>query len=531
MRTTGRGVLTQKLRESLALLREAGKRRASFEEVSQEYEQIKRRDCFTRREFVSTAAAASLTLARPLRASAKSRIAVIGGGLAGLRFAHAMWTVNGIATTVYEANTRLGGRQWSNRDFFSSGQIAEHGGEFISSEHKSMRNLASHFGLELAVVNGGSDPCCNDVAWLDGSYYSMGKLAEDLKKVQPALAAANAAAPFPTLYNHYTQAGYALDHTSASDWIDQNVPGGTASKLGRVLLTDLLAEFGGEPALQSALNLIYLLGGSGSVNLAGTDEKYHVVGGNDQIAQNLAKALPQSSIQVGMTLLALKKNSDGAYTCTFQKDAGTVNVVADHVVLSLPFPQLKKVDLTQAEFSKVKMLCINNYVLGTNAKLALQFNNRPWANPDGFSGVCYTEPSSFQESWDATVSQKGPSGILERYPGGDAGGAHAFPGAAAHGVAPERYAQDFLNGVEAPFPGCQASYNGKAWLDWWEQDPFIGGAYGCYRVGNYTQFAGIENVRQGNVHFCGEATDLEFQGFMEGAVRSAERLAFHWPRL
>ena len=42
---------------------------------------------------------------------------------------------------------------------------------------------------------------------------------------------------------------------------------------------------------------------------------------------------------------------------------------------------------------------------------------------------------------------------------------------------------------------------------------------------------GIEDVRQGNVHFCGEQTDLAFQGYMEGAVRSAERLAFRWPNL
>src|SRR3981189_1991247 len=82
-----------------------------------------------------------------------------------------------------------------------------------------------------------------------------------------------------------------------------------------------------------------------------------------------------------------------------------------------------------------------------------------------------------------------------------------------------------------PFPGCQKHYNGNAWLDWWDQDPFIGGAYGCYRIGNYTEFAGIENVRQANVHFCGEQTDLNFQGYMEGAVKSGERLAFHWPKL
>jgi monoamine oxidase len=46
---------------------------------------------------------------------------------------------------------------------------------------------------------------------------------------------------------------------------------------------------------------------------------------------------------------------------------------------------------------------------------------------------------------------------------------------------------------------------------------------------------GFENVREGNVHFCGEATEMEFEGYMEGAVRAAERLAerlaLNWPKL
>ena len=462
--------------------------------------------------------------------AATSRIVVVGAGLAGLRFAHAMWTGKRVATTVYEANTRLGGRVWSNRGFFSDGQVAEHGAEFISSEHKSMRRLAEKFGLRFAVANGGSEPCCDDVSWLDGSYYRTRELNADLTKLVPALIAANQAAPYPTLYNHHTQAGYELDHTSATDWIDRNVEGGVASKLGRVLQTDLLSEYGCEPDMQPALNLIYLLG-SGNGGLVGTDEKYHVIGGNDQIPAMMAAQLPQGSIQVGMMLAALQLDSDGSYTCTFEKGAGTAEVKADHVVLALPFNQLRKVDLERAGFSPIKLAAINKYDLGTNAKLAVQFDSRPWSTEDHWSGSCYTGPDNFQLAWDATVAQKGRAGILNRFPAGSAGGAKAFPGAAAHGPTAARYAQEFLGAVEAPFPGCQKSYNGKTWLDWWDQDPFIGGAYGCYQIGNYTGFAGIENVRQGNVHFCGEQTDLNFQGYMEGAVQSAERLALHWPRL
>jgi monoamine oxidase len=484
----------------------------------------------SRRQFLSIAATATagIVLLPPLRISGtRSRIVVVGAGLAGLRFAHALWTRKGIATHLYEANTRLGGRCWTNQGFFSHGQIVEHGGEFISTEHSSMRRLAAQFGLQLAVVYGGSEPCCNDVCWLDGDYYTIAELNADMRTFEPALSRARRAAPYPTLYNRYTPAGFELDHTSCVDWINRNVDGGTTSKLGRVLPTNQLAEYSCEPAVQPALNLVYLISGPGTSSLSGTDELYHIVGGNDQIPTLMASQLPQGSIHTGMLLVALIKGADGTYTCIFDQNSTTATVRADQVILSLPFNQLKKVDLTKAGFSQTKLAAINGYALGTNAKLALQFDGRPWSQPDHWSGVCYTDPENFQLSWEATVSQQGPGGVLLRYPGGDAGGQNAFPGALPHGPVPAKYAHQFLSAVEAPFPGCQPAYNGMGWLDWWQQDPFIGGAYGCYQLGNYTTFAGIEAGSEGNVHFCGEQTDLNFQGFMEGAVRSAEKLALH----
>lgn len=56
-------------------------------------------------------------------------------------------------------------------------------------------------------------------------------------------------------------------------------------------------------------------------------------------------------------------------------------------------------------------------------------------------------------------------------------------------------------------------------------DPFLKGAYSYYRVGQYTEFSGVERLPAGNLHFGGEHTCVEYQGYMEGAVRSGERAA------
>ena len=67
------------------------------------------------------------------------------------------------------------------------------------------------------------------------------------------------AAGYPTLWNSYKPAGYALDHMSVYDWIRTRVPGGHTSSFGRLLDVAYNIEYGAETAEQSSLNLLYLL--------------------------------------------------------------------------------------------------------------------------------------------------------------------------------------------------------------------------------------------------------------------------------
>ena len=73
----------------------------------------------------------------------------------------------------------------------------------------------------------------------------------------------------------------------------------------------------------------------------------------------------------------------------------------------------------------------------------------------------------------------------------------------------------------APFDPSTASPIKTFWIG----DPYTRGAYAYYKTGQYTAFCGVERIAEGDVHFCGEQTSLMWQGYINGAVESGERVA------
>jgi monoamine oxidase len=478
----------------------------------------------SRREFVRTISAATAGLALPsslfgtTRVATSSRVVVVGAGLAGLTCGYRL-KQSGIIATVYEANTRLGGRCWTRYGDFAQGQIAEHGGELIDQGHTTIRHLAQELGLPLdnllSAEPNGSTMCL----YFDGATYSYRDAVRDLKRIWQPLHRDLIEAGYPTLYNNYTARGAQLDQMSVTDWINQTVPGGLGSPLGQLLQVAYTIEYGAECDIQSALNLIYLLGynSPGQFTVFGaSNEKYHVRGGNDQIVTRLASLLG-SQIVTGQALVALRRNPDGTYTLTFQVSDQFTDVTADHVVLALPFSILKNsVDLTQAGFSELKMIAIQELAMGSNSKLNVQFDSRPWAALR-CNGETYSD-RGYQATWDVTRAQPGTAGILVDYTGGQV--ADTF----ANGT-PEEHAQEFLGQIDPVLPGLSSQWNGLATVDWWAGNPHTLGSYSYWQVGQYTRIAGIEGKPEGVVHFCGEHTSIDAQGYLEGAVETGERAA------
>src|SRR4051812_33762959 len=92
----------------------------------------------TRRELLGAAGAATAAAAvwnpKVAFGATPPRVAIVGGGLAGLTAAYRLKQA-GITAQVYEASTRFGGRCWTLRGAFADGQVAERGGELIDNNH------------------------------------------------------------------------------------------------------------------------------------------------------------------------------------------------------------------------------------------------------------------------------------------------------------------------------------------------------------------------------------------------------------
>jgi monoamine oxidase len=524
----GRTPLVQRVQDAVGVVAEANERGIAPGRVLEE--RTTRRELFKRGAVLGAGvvATASTTgrFARAAYGALQPNIAVVGAGLAGLTCAYRLKQAGYIAQ-VYEASgDRIGGRCWSYGNL--GGQVAEHGGELIDQGHTAMRQLVQELGFNLDNLLSAQPNGTEDFFFVNGAKYEYSTLVDDLNGIYQKMHKDLSAASYPTLWNNYTQRGWELDHMSIIDWLNETIVRpdsagrtGAASNLGRVLDIAYNIEYGAESSQQSSLNLLYLLGysGQGQFHVFGpSNEKYHVVGGNDQVPKALANLL-SGQINMGHVLTAIKQNAGGSFTLTFQNGATVRTSTVDHVVLAIPFSLLRDVNYQRAGFEPLKITAIKELPMGTNSKLHVQFNDRFWYGV-GNNGNTYGD-TGFQNTWEVTRAQGGKKGILVDYTGGTIG-------ASFGSGTPVSRAQQFIQQLAPLFPGVDigSHWDGKtATIDFWTAYPWTKGSYSYWKVGQYTKFSGMEKMRQGNCHFAGEHTSQDFQGYLNGGVESGERAA------
>jgi monoamine oxidase len=484
---------------------------------------------WTRRRFIKLAALASgsaiatRTLAHPKQVwgAEGPRIAIVGGGIAGLNAAYQLQKA-GLSATVYEARDRVGGRMRSQTGAVGAEVVSDLGGQFINSDHEDMLALAAEFDIPLFNR-------ADYVAGLDfpeAAYFLEGRLvpeAELAEKLRPL--AAQILTDATALEEDFDTVAPEFDQLSVKQYLDQYQAAIPAPFVRTLIEQTLRTEYGTEPENSTALQLLFnlpLVEEDDTVTLLGNSDEILVVeGGSAHITDSLAATLGDQ-VRTRMPLSEIRKQGQ-----TFRLKFGSTRVEADYVILAIPFPVLRRIEMRPALPGPFKKF-VEQVDLSINEKLLAGFKNRIWQQEAGFTQEVWSD-LNFAEAWDGSQRQNElPEAELTFYFGGNQV-SEITRGAT------RRQGEQLLQAFDQIIPGARQASNGRFLRTAWTSEPFTRGAYTTFKPGQLTEFASLfyiesedpeerQEARVDNLLFAGEQVSDAFYGYMNGSAETG-RLA------
>lgn len=440
------------------------------------------------------------------------RIAIVGGGIAGLTAGHYLKKAGINSFTIYEADKRLGGRIFTKKDVLGKDLRTEFGGEYIDSNHKDMFKLIKEFGLTTIDTSSDPLPLKKDAYFFNGRHYTLEEVVREFQAIAPKIAADQGA-----IDEDYSNiATQKLDNTSLEEYL-KNLE--APEWFTQMLDTAYKAEYGAATGKQSSLNFVDMIDTQVVNNefkiFGESDERYKISGGNGMLMDVMSRSL-QNYVQPEMKLTGIYSVGK-RYLLVFNE---RVNIETDIVILTVPFSVLKGIPMQLEGLTAEKKQCIQDLGYGTNAKLMMGFNKRVWRD-NGYAGYVVNE--MIHNGWDNGLFQNSPTnaaveGGFTVYLGGDTG------------LDIQRgYEQElvklYLPELERIYPGAEAQYNNKCAVADWPLQPLYKGSYAYYKTGQWTTISGMEMEPVGNVYFAGEHCSSDSQGFMNGGAETGRVVA------
>jgi monoamine oxidase len=426
------------------------------------------------------------------------RVLVAGAGLAGLAAARDLESL-GATTIVVEARDRVGGRVWTWREGFHAGQHAEAGADLIDSTQKALISLARDLDLRIArILKGGF------------GYYGV----DERGRVRPQSMEAGFGSIWQALgasIRAHNLAERRWDSAIARELARKSVAGWLKDVGASAQLTSRFRGFRGLfLADPEELSLLAIVDFFSEVEGSGWGTQHRLVGGNDQLATEMARRL-QCEVRL-RTVLRRIRADEHRVVATVEHASTAGEISADYMVLAIPASTLRDV-VVEANVPDRQRDAITRLRYGHATRLVLQFERRFWRATGRPAAFGSDQPTG--AVWDGNEEQKGPAAILSFLAGGGAS-------AALQSILQTEGPVGVARRVE--WLGKPAHVLASRSVSW-EDDPWARGGYAFFDSGFDPELRDWLARPAGRIVFAGEHTSIRWQGYMNGAVESGQRAA------
>ena len=422
---------------------------------------------------------------------------IVGGGIAGLYAAYRLKQA-GFSAIIFEADGQIGGRVKSRPEKFTQlGLTLDDGANLINSTDTLALRLMNQFGIRyVRRLKAGMDGMNYLV---DGTLYDQAGFDQ--------LIYAEAGAAITAIQSDQVLWRDDAARDTAPKFIDESIADylkriGAGPILTKVLKSFFWSEYGYE---MENLNL-HVLFDYLEIDLScpcfklipNVDEAFTVPGGTSQITAQMAKGL-DGQIFIRSPVLSIYEEN-GLIAVEAQGPSGLVTRRARHLFFAAPLHSLTKMKIMVEGISQysINEASISSYASGT--KLHLKFD-KGFHQLYRYSGIVLTDTG--EQIWPSSTGQGG-AGLLTVLTG---------PLAAGRAEAVSRTGQ-VLTALDKIVPGLAELYVAMERAD----APM---SYsGSLRPGEWAHLA----IHDGGRHWTtiGEASGGPLQGYLEGALRSAD---------
>jgi monoamine oxidase len=469
----------------------------------------------TRRALLKGIAAAGMAgaLPRPAYAFAGGRVAIIGGGIAGLSALHHLREA-GVDAHVYEGRMRTGGRMFTHRP--AGGTAFEVGGQLVNTDHDDMQALCRHFKVPL--VDRKAEPHGTLILG-GGRLLGDAELAEGLRGIAAQIDEDSA-----RLDKDFDRVAAELDRMSIEGYLDKHRALMGPAWVRHLMEATSRTEYGVEPAHASAVELVFNLptvDGQRVEVLGESDERYVIQGGSSALIEAMTTHYADR-ITTGKRLLRIE-SARGGVRLGFLDGTSTE---AETVIVAVPAPLLRQIDW-RVPLPAIWRAFIAEMELGHNEKIQAGARDTPWRAPMGVGGELWqtTADAGWALGWDGSVHRAdGAAPVWTWFLGGD-------EVRRAEAEAPSALAARFAEGAAPAIPGLAEAFTGPFARTNWHAQALTLGAYVNFRPGQITRFARLLCVESdnpaerhvpgaGRIWFAGEHLSEAYPGYMNGGAQT-----------